>query len=41
MYAMPPFAHVLTDVTWMHAECGGQGMPVDLEEVRAISRAVQ
>lgn len=47
MYAMPPFAHRMTDVeitdlvTWMRAEWGGQAMPVNLEEVRTISRAVE
>ena len=47
MYAMPPFAHKLTDVettdlvTWLRAEWGGQATPVDLEEVRVISRALQ
>jgi mono/diheme cytochrome c family protein len=47
MYAMPPFAHRMTDVeitdlvTWMRAEWGDQATPVDFEEVRAISRAVE
>jgi mono/diheme cytochrome c family protein len=47
MYAMPPFAHTLTDVeitdlvTWMRAEWGGQSTPVNFEEVRAIARSVQ
>lgn len=47
MYAMPPFAHRLSDeeiadlATWVRAEWGGQATPVTVEEVKALDRAVQ
>jgi mono/diheme cytochrome c family protein len=46
MYAMPPFAHELTDAqiadlaTWLRAEWGGQAQPVDADRVSGISRSV-
>ncbi len=46
MYAMPPFAHALSDeqiaglATWVRAEWGGQAAPVTVDQVAAIARAV-
>lgn len=46
MYAMPPFAHRLSDeevadlVTWVRAEWGGQAQPVAVAEVEAMEKAV-
>ncbi|MGG4774343.1 cytochrome c [Paenalcaligenes sp. Me52] len=46
MYAMPPFAHELSDEeiadlsTWMRAQWGGQATAVTTEQVQQISRAV-
>lgn len=45
MYAMPGFAHDLTDeeiaklATWVRAEWGGQSVPVTVDQVSAITRA--
>jgi len=47
MYAMPPFAHVLSEeeiaelTGWIRAEWGGQGGPVSVEQVRAIAGPVK
>lgn len=47
MYAMPPFAHELSDeevadlVTWVRAEWGGQAEPVTLKQVEKIERAME
>ena len=46
MYAMPPFAHDLSDAqiadlaTWLRTEWGGQAEPVSVDRVAAIARAV-
>jgi mono/diheme cytochrome c family protein len=46
MYAMPPFAHALSDeqiadlATWIRAEWGGQAAPVTVGQVNALERAV-
>ncbi|TGV05375.1 cytochrome c, partial [Alcaligenaceae bacterium 429] len=46
MYAMPPFAHELSDEeiadlsTWMRAQWGGQATAVTTEQAQQISRAV-
>lgn len=47
MYAMPPFAHVLSDTdiaaltTWLRAEWGGQSKAVTVDQVKAISGPVK
>jgi mono/diheme cytochrome c family protein len=46
MYAMPPFAHALSDeqiaelATWVRAEWGGQAAPVTVGQVNDLERAV-
>ncbi|MDM0014634.1 cytochrome c [Variovorax sp. J22P168] len=47
MYAMPPFAHILSETqiadlsTWLRAEWGGHATPVAAAEVRAVEPAVR
>jgi len=47
MYAMPPFAHELSDKeiadlsTWMRAEWGGQAATVTIDQVQGIARAAR
>ena len=47
MYAMPPFAHRMSDaevadlVNWIRAEWGGQAVPVTAEQVSAQETVVK